>query len=217
MVSQANASLVLVLVIVAAAHVGGRWAGGWTALAAAVSFDFFLTKPYGSLAIKSAQDVWTTALLFVIGIVVGRLVDARRRAKVRSRSVASELDSVFDVAALSASGAPVEDVIRVVEHEIAAALHLASCRVDLVPERPPLPVLPADGRALAPYVHDGEGFALPTDGVAIAIASVGTCFGWVLCFPAPGLRGVSRERRRTAIVLAEQLAMVLARRGAEAA
>ena len=69
-ISQANAALILVLIIVGAATIGGRWAGGATALASAVSFDFFRTRPYGSLAIKSTSEIITTILLFAVGLLL---------------------------------------------------------------------------------------------------------------------------------------------------
>ena len=43
-ISQANAALALVLIVVLAAFTGGRWAGVSTGIVAAVAFDFFLTE-----------------------------------------------------------------------------------------------------------------------------------------------------------------------------
>ncbi|MGN6695230.1 MAG: DUF4118 domain-containing protein, partial [Aquihabitans sp.] len=54
-VDHANAALLLALVTIGAAMIGGRWAGGATALAGALGFDFFLTQPYDSLAIKDGS------------------------------------------------------------------------------------------------------------------------------------------------------------------
>ena len=62
-----NAALVLMIVVVAVAALGGRVAGVVTALAAVVSFDFFHTEPYLSLTIDSRDDIETTVLLLIAG------------------------------------------------------------------------------------------------------------------------------------------------------
>lgn len=216
-VSQANAGLVLVLVIIAASTIGGRWAGGATALAAAVSFDFFLTKPYGSLAIKSSDDVIATALLFIVGLSVGQLANERREAKVAGQAGTDEVAGIFRVAKLTSEGANLLQVIASVEREVADVLHLEACQFQALPLDPPLPEIQPTGRVDAPYVHVGDGFVLPADGVTIAVRSQGRIQGWLVCRPAPGLVGVSQDRRRTALVLADHLGLTLTQADATAA
>ena len=75
----ANVALVLVLVVLVAAVLGGRLAGAAVGLVVAVSFDFFFTRPYGSLAISSRDDLQTTVLLAAIGLIAGDLVERRWR------------------------------------------------------------------------------------------------------------------------------------------
>ncbi len=60
--------IVYLLVVVATAAIGGRVAGLISALSAALSYDFFLTTPYHTLAIDSASQVITVLLLFVAGL-----------------------------------------------------------------------------------------------------------------------------------------------------
>ncbi len=212
-ISQANAALVLVLVVTAAAVVGGRFAACSTALAAAVSFDFFLTKPYGLLAIKSWSDVWTTGLLLVVGLAVGQIARGRSSAVADHRSVADELGAVHRVSQLAADGASMGDLIDAVQAAEVAVLRLADCTFQLLPPEPALPVLEPSGRVDAPHVHVGEGFALPSGGVAIEVRGDGRTVGWLVGLPQPGPVGVSRERRRAGIVLANQLGLALARSG----
>ena len=69
-----NLALALVVVVVAAALAGGRGPAVVAAVVAAMSYDFFLTRPYLSLTIDSADDVETTIFLLVIGLLVGELV-----------------------------------------------------------------------------------------------------------------------------------------------
>ena len=66
------------IVVVAVAALGGRAAGIVTALAAVVSFDFFHTEPYLSLAIDSRDDIETTVLLLVAAVLVGTIASAGR-------------------------------------------------------------------------------------------------------------------------------------------
>src|SRR5205807_918540 len=49
--ASSNAALVFVVVVVLAAAVGGRWTGVVAAVVSAMSYDFFLTRPYGSIDI----------------------------------------------------------------------------------------------------------------------------------------------------------------------
>src|SRR5207248_4744242 len=52
--ASANVVLVFVLVVVLGAAVGTRWSGALAAVVAAMSYDFFFTRPYQSLKIESA-------------------------------------------------------------------------------------------------------------------------------------------------------------------
>ena len=81
---QTNAALILMIVVVAVAALGGRAAGVITALAAVVSFDFFHTQPYLSLTIDSRDDIETTILLLIAGVIVGTLASSGRRARSRA-------------------------------------------------------------------------------------------------------------------------------------
>ena len=55
--ASANVVLVFVLVVVFGAAVGTRWSGALSAVIAAMSYDFFFTRPYQSLKIDNANDV----------------------------------------------------------------------------------------------------------------------------------------------------------------
>src|SRR4029079_15795845 len=65
--------LALVVVVVAVATSGDRVAAVIAAVVAAASFDFFLTRPYTSMRITSAEDIETAIMLLVIGVLVGQL------------------------------------------------------------------------------------------------------------------------------------------------
>src|SRR5262245_12506281 len=72
-----NVALVLVIVVVAAAILGGRMAGALTSVAAALSFDYFHTQPYYNLRISDREDVIAAVLLLVVGLAVGELAALR--------------------------------------------------------------------------------------------------------------------------------------------
>ena len=216
-VSQANCALMLAIVIIAAASVGGRWAGVFTALAAAMSFDFFLTRPYGSLAIKSSDDVIATGLLVFVGLAVGTIAKSRADARAHGAAGTAEVAGLHRVAQMATEGASLSQVIDAVERELCQLLSLRSCQFRLLPEDPPLPELEPTGRIKAPYVHIGHGFALPAEGVSIAVRNGGRILGWLVCEPKPGLVGISLDRRRTAVVFADHLGLVLAQSDADAA
>jgi hypothetical protein len=68
-----DATLALILVVVAVAANGHRPAGLIAALSAAAWFDYFLTRPYERFAITRRADIETTVLLLVIGAAVTEL------------------------------------------------------------------------------------------------------------------------------------------------
>lgn len=210
-IDQANGALVLVLVVVVAAYTGGRWAGVATGLVSAVSFDFFLTEPYGSLAIESSDDIVTTVLLVAVGLAVGQIATSRNEAKAAGRAGADEVAGLYRVAGLTADGAPSDQVIDAVRAEVSTVLRLRECRFEGLPLDPPLPELEPSGRVDAPYVFEGDGFTLPADGVTIVVRDGSHALGWLVCLPADANSGVSRDRRRTALILADHLGLVLAR------
>lgn len=209
-----NAALVLVLVVVAAAAIGGRWAGVATGLIAAAGFDFFLTRPYGSLAIKSSEDVVTTILLVLVGLAVGTIAIAERTARHEGRTGTEEVAGLYRVARLSAEGAETEAVVHAIEAEVASVMHLRSCRFERLAGDVSLPVLELSGRIDTPYVFEGDGFALPVEGMRVPVRHGEHALGWLVCHPVDGSLGVSRDRRRTALVLADHLALTLAGRAA---
>src|SRR5262249_10845274 len=150
----ANLALIMVIVVVLAAAVGGRGAGAVGAVVAALSFDFFLTEPYLSMKIESADDVETTLLLLVIGLIVGEIVvRAPRRHRSAGRG-SEEIAQVHRIAELAAAGAPIDDVVHESERELIRLLDLRDCIFEPVPVTRPLPRLERNGAVSgAPHRH----------------------------------------------------------------
>lgn len=216
-VDHANAALILALVTIGAATIGGRWAGGATALAGALGFDFFLTQPYGSLAIKDGSEIITTILLFVVGVAVGHIVGERVHAERGKQAGADEVAGLHRIGRLVADDAPLATVIESVEREVAAVLLVPSSEFTLLPPDQAGPTMDATGRVDAPYVHVDDGFTLPRDGVVIPVRNGGSTVGWLACAAPDRLVGVSPDRRRTAIVLADLLGATITRGDRQAA
>jgi Domain of unknown function (DUF4118) len=105
-----NVVMVYLLMVVLAAAVGGRTAGLVAAVSAALSYDFFLTSPYHSLAIDSAAQVITVALLLATGLVASLAGRARRRLSLAADEQAALLQLLNAVAATATAGGDTDRV-----------------------------------------------------------------------------------------------------------
>jgi len=97
-----TAAMVLVLPVVAAAATGDRIAGVLAALAAAGSFDFFLTEPFYSLSIHRQADLELAVALVVVGLAVTEIALWGRRqqaAAQRREGYISGLTHLLDLPA----------------------------------------------------------------------------------------------------------------------
>jgi hypothetical protein len=201
--------LVFVVVVVAVATTGDRVAAVLAAVVSAASFDFFLTRPYLSLRITSANDLETTAMLLVIGLIVGELAAVGHRRRLEAQRAREELDVLERVAARIAEEPGTLELIDVVADELTELLDLESCHFSLA--RPEGPELRSDGRVdVDRHVWVGDEFALPLAGAVLAVTSGGDQLGWFSLVPGRPV-GVPLEARRVAVALACQLANALAR------
>ena len=208
--NPANGALVLVLVVIVAAATRGRGAGVAPRRVAAGGLGLLRQPPGPSLAIKSSDDVVTTILLVVVGLAVGTIATDRWEARAHGRAGTEEVAGLYRVAGLTADGADTATVVRAVEEEVASVLHLRECRFARVPADPPVPVMDPSGRIATPYLFEGDGFALPAEGVALPVNDGDHTLGWLICQPSEGCVGVSRDRRRAGLALASFLALALA-------
>ena len=207
---QANVALVLALVVAGAAASGGRLPGAVTGVAAAVSFNFFFTRPYNSLRIAALRDIVTVALLAVMGLVVGEV--ARRWGESRAEAEVAEagLARVVRVANLAAAGASADDVLARVQLEIREELHLTDVAFLASGPDGDRPELDHTGVVDAPERRFvAGGFTMPTEGLDLAVTYRGRSFGRLVLVPAEPV-GISRAEYRCAVALAEQLGAVLA-------
>lgn len=212
-IDSANIALLLVLVVLAAGVVGGRFPGAVGAVVAALSFDFFHTKPYGSLTIASRDDVETTLLLLVVGLVAGQIAVRARRSRSLATERGGEIQQLHHVAEMVAGGTSPAEVELVVCDELRALLGLRECWYESEPSARVLPRMERNGAIAAHrYRHVGpEGFALPVDGVEIPVLVGGREHGRLVLVPEPDV-GASLDRRLVAIAIADQLGAALSSR-----
>ena len=199
-------ALVLATTVALGARIGGRAAGIASSLIAALSFDFFHTRPYLSLKINDGNDVLATVLLLAVGLVVGGL-SARAQADRRTVRAIGGQGAVLRRVLTVAGDGDAEDVELAVRAELLELLRLSDCQYRA--ERTDLPTLGSAGQLTDPQLryHD-EGFELPKPQFAIPVDGFGQHFGQLVCVPLPDI-GIDISNRRTAVALAEVLGLVL--------
>jgi hypothetical protein len=208
--ARSNAALVFVIVVVLAAALGGRWAGVTAAVVSAMSYDFFLTRPYGSLKIDELEDIVATVLLLAVGVIVGEVVVWAHRGHRQKKRGQDEITRLHRVAELVASGAHSQDVLQSVRAELTDLLSLRACTFEQPPLGSPLPRLGRNGSIDLPRrrIVRGE-FTLPAEGVEIPVLGRGRQVGRLVLEPEPEV-GVSLEERIVAIAISDQLGAAVA-------
>jgi hypothetical protein len=162
-----------------------------------------------SLRITSRDDVETTVLLLVAGVVVGTVASRARRDRASAEAGRSEIGRIHRLADQVATDEDPADVILAAEAELTALLGLERCRFEAPPyeellarlERGGLPET-TDARAAA------SGVELPADGAELQVLARGQPVGRFVLWPAPG-GTVSLEQRVVAVALADQVGAVL--------
>jgi hypothetical protein len=198
-------ALVLVAVIVAVAAIGSRAAGFLATVSATLSFDYFLTRPYGRFAITHRPDIEIAVSLFVVGLVVTELAARNRHHHEAATEEADHVGLIYRVSELAVSGAPDDQVVDRVRGELIDLLHLRNCRYESgAPERP-VTWLGHDGHVmLVGSVWDVHRVGLPGPELTLLVQSRGQTLGRFILMPTPGLP-VSLQRRVVAVALADQV------------
>lgn len=214
-IANVNVALLLVLVVLAAAAVGGRTAGAMAGLVAATSFDFFHTRPYGSLKIASPNDLVTTLLLLVVGLAAGEAAERSRRSRARLRDDQGHLRRLHRVTSLAVSGVEDErDLVMAVTAELIDTLRLERCWFERPPFLLELPHLEPDGSISEMTRRRVQGdIKLPDTGVDLRVVGRNGTIGRFVLVPAPGPRAAaSAERLLVAVALAQELGLALTAR-----
>jgi hypothetical protein len=210
--AAADNALILVVVIVAVATTGYRWAAALCALCAAVAFDFFLTRPYNSLRITRTSDLVTEILLLVVGLIVGDLAARGRTQRVAAVEGRHHLALLHGVTELAASGSDPEAVVREARRQLTHLLGLRSCEFTTEGTEVAAQVRP-DGAVVIGGVSWSTGdLGLPHRGADLPVRGGGAVLGHFVLTPVPG-SPVTQDRLVVAVALADQVGAALAARG----
>jgi K+-sensing histidine kinase KdpD len=110
-VPAANLTLLFVLPVTTVAILFGWGPSLFAAVAGALAFDFFFTEPLYSLTIASPADIWSTALLLLIGAIVSTLAAQARRRALEARRAASQAVALQDLAHAVMVAAPRQQIL----------------------------------------------------------------------------------------------------------
>jgi K+-sensing histidine kinase KdpD len=213
--SNDDAALILVVVIVGVAA-NGAWSSGVLAsVSAAVWFDFFLTRPYERFTITSRADVETTALLVLVGAAVTAIAVQARKQRHQALTDAGYLSAIEETTETVAGAAPPADVIAEVSARLTEVLGLRRCTFDSSPLAN-LPVLQADGEVSWHDAHwDVERNGLPESPLQLPVVWRDRTYGRFVLEAAPGPGHAPSElARQVAAILASQVAISLAQQTA---
>jgi K+-sensing histidine kinase KdpD len=208
---NANAALLLVVVIVGVAAFGTRLAGVLAAVSSAVWFDFFLTVPYNTFTINSSDDVELTVLLVLIGAAVTEIAIWGRRQQAKASRHRGYLDGVITTSQAVAAGGSTDDLIEQVRAELTAVLGIDGAKFIAGDKQTRAPRLNADGSVTrGSQVLKVERDGLPTNSeIELAVQHAGETRGRFLLTAAARIARPDLEQRLVAIALADQVGAAL--------
>jgi K+-sensing histidine kinase KdpD len=206
----ADDALVLVVVTVAIASWGNRGAAALAALVSAASFDFLLTRPYGSFRISREADITTELLFVAVGLLVGELAARSRQHQRAAARGQLEISRLHELGQRIAEGEEPEFVLMAVANELRELLNLQDCR--FVREQPSGKGawIANDGTVrLNPLRWPTATAGLPTKQVELPVRGGGKILGTFLLTPTP-VAPISQEQCLVAVALVDQLGAAMA-------
>src|SRR5262245_12097384 len=124
-----NLSFAFMAVTIVVAEFGGHWAAVATALTSALSLDFFLTRPYMTLAMEDKHDVIAFVGLTVCGLIAAALASNRRRRLATQRTALEHRELLRSVLREWDAAASVEPQLAKVMRSCTRAFPLAAAVV----------------------------------------------------------------------------------------
>jgi K+-sensing histidine kinase KdpD len=205
-----NMALALVLPVLLAAVLGGRMPGALGAVASALCFDFFFTKPYLSLRIASGNDLASGVVLIVVALISAEVGIRARRGGRTAREAREDLDRLYRVIDLAARGGDIEDVVSSARAELIGLFDLLECAYETGTSETALPRLGMRGAIEgATLVATHTDFLLPPGGVELPVVGRGQSFGRLVMFASESTRA-SLQKRLVAVAIADELGITLA-------
>jgi hypothetical protein len=191
------------------AATGTRTSALIAAASAALCYDVGFTEPYGSLAISHPQDIETTALLLVGGLIVGQLSARNRSHRTIAVQQREDLAHVQAIAELMAAGAAPDEVVEAVADELRSLLGLRECWFDTSrPERPG-PTIDRNGNVSWGRIWWGvDTLGLPGKEISIEVEHDVRRLGRYVLVADAGIK-VRRDQLLAAVTLADQAGAAL--------
>jgi hypothetical protein len=213
-IAPATAALAMAVAVSLIAALSNRLGGVVAAVAAALSFDFFFTKPYGSLSISSAPEIETAILMLVCGLIVGQLSARNRTNKELVVQTSDDFARIQAIAEMMASGASAFEVVAAVGDELTGLLGLRSCRFERTFPDGPSPTIERNGDvSWGRFWWGFRTLGMPGKEVTLVVEHQRRRLGRYVLTAVPG-SPVTREQLVAAVTLADQAGAAL---GLEAA
>jgi hypothetical protein len=207
-----NMALALVVPVLIAGVIGGRWPGAVSAVAAALCFDFFFTQPYQSLRIASGNDIASIVVLLIVAFISAEVGIRARRGGHSARESRTDLDRLYRVIELAARGGDIEDVVSSARAELIGLFGLIDCAFETTDSESSLPRLGIRGALEgARLVATHTDFLLPPGGVELPVVGRGRVYGRLVLFASESVRA-SLQKRLVAVAIADELGITLATR-----
>jgi K+-sensing histidine kinase KdpD len=112
LIVEPDLTLIFVLPVIAAASAFGWGPSLAAALAGALAFDVFFTRPYYSLFIAEPRDLWSAGLFLVIAAIVSSLAARSRRSALQARQADAQALALQNLAQLVIAQRPEWEVVR---------------------------------------------------------------------------------------------------------
>jgi Domain of unknown function (DUF4118) len=208
-IAPATAALAMAVAVSLIAALSNRLGGVVAAVAAALSFDFFFTKPYGSLSISSAPEIETAILMLVCGLIVGQLSARNRTNKELVVQTSDDFARIQAIAEMMASGASAFEVVGAVGDELTGLLGLRSCRFERTFPDGPSPTIERNGDvSWGRFWWGFRTLGMPGKEVTLVVEHQRRRLGRYVLVAVPG-SPVTREQLVAAVTLADQAGAAL--------
>src|SRR5580700_10676828 len=206
---DATVALALAVLVSLLAAIGTRITALIAAVSAALCYDVGFTQPYGSLTISHPQDIETTALLLVGGLIVGQLSARNQRHRGLAVRQSDDLARIQAIAELMAAGAEPDVVVAAAAEEIRDLVGLRACRFETsLPDRPG-PAIDRNGNVSWGRIWWGvDTLGLPGKEISIEVEHDQRRLGRFVLIAEPGTR-VRHDQLVTAATLADQAGAAL--------
>lgn len=127
---ELGAVSLFLLAVVAAAVLGGLWAGVGSSVLGFLALNFFFTEPLHTLHVRDRDDVLALVVFLIVALAVGWVVARAVRERDRASRREREARLLNYIATKALSGEPVDLVVGDLAAALVDALRLGWCRIE---------------------------------------------------------------------------------------